>query len=148
MLNSIIVAIIVAIVTSVVNYWFIKKQGIMESTRERKIKAYSEFLEKAKGFLNDPCINKNEALLLQKKFIKKYYNEIWVSGSEEVILGVNDFFDSVSISIANDDKKTKALRDLTLKIREDLGLDTSDELKKVYKIYTPNITQLEKEKPK
>lgn len=147
MLNSIVVGITAALITSIVNYFLIRRRYITESRRERKIKAYSEFLEKAKGFLNDPCTNRNDSLILQKKFIKKYYNDIWISGSEEVIKAVNGFFNSVSISYANEDEKTKALKELTLKIREDLGLKASDELKKSFKFYSPNIEQLEKEKP-
>lgn len=146
--NSIVAGITVAIITSVINYFLIKRRYITESRRERKIKAYGEFLEKAKGFLNDPCTSKDDSLILQKKFIKKYYNEIWISGSEEVIKAVNDFFNSVSISYANEDQKTKALRELTLKIREDLGLKASNELKNSFRFYSPNIKQLEKEKPK
>ena len=145
--QTILIAIISAVTVAVINYFFIIRQKFQELERAQKIKAYGEFLDMARGFLNDPNLDFEQAFEQQKNFIKKFYNEIWVSGSEDVIKTMNKFFETVSITYTNEDDKTRALNNLIIEIRKDLGLKTGDDLKGKYKIYTPNLKALKKEKP-
>ncbi len=145
--QTILISVVSASTIAVINYFLIVKRKFRELERTQKIRAYSEFLDKARGFLNDPNLSFDQAFHFQMEFIKKFYNEIWISASDKVIREINKFFETVSITYVNEDEKTKALNDLILAIREDLGLKTSDDLKGKYKIYTPNQEALKKEKP-
>ena len=131
-------------VVAFINYWLGikgKKEFLKE---EAKRKAYGDFLNNAKAFANDPNMSPDDAIQKQKNFIKKYYNEIILSAPKEVIDSIDDFFDSVSISYANDREKIKSFSNMITKMREDLGSDNikNDNLK----IYTPTAEAIKKEK--
>lgn len=137
-------AVLGGAIVSLVNYSLGirgKKEFLKE---EAKRKAYGDFLNNAKAFTNDPNMSSEDALQKQKNFIKKYYNEIILSAPKRVISSIDGFFDSVSISYANDDDKTKAFNEMVMIMREDLELDEIDD--KNLKIYTPNKEALKKEK--
>lgn len=144
--ETILISIISASIVGFINYKILVKQKLHELERNNKVRSYSKFIEMAKGFLNDPSLNKTNALKYQRDFIEKFYNEIWTFGSGEVICAVNSFFETVSISRANEDEKTLALKNLVFAIRKDLNLTTNEVLKKSYAIYAPNIQALNKEK--
>lgn len=135
-------AIIGGGVVSFINYWLGikgKKEFLKE---ESKRKAYGDFLNNAKAFTNDPNMTKKDALQKQKNFIKKYYNEIILSAPSDVISSIDSFFNSVSISYANEDNKTKSFNKMIEVMRGDLALD---EIKnKDLKIYTPNKEAIKK----
>jgi len=138
-------AIIGGSIVAFVNYLLDIKKRKAELKEEFKRKAYGKFLNKARSFLNDPNLTKEDTIKYQKEFIEKYYNEIMVSAPKEVIKLVEDFFDTVSISFTNEDKKTRAIDNLLKGIRKDLGLnDISSE--RLFKSYTPNTKKIEEEK--
>jgi hypothetical protein len=144
--QTILISVLSGGTVAIINFFLVIKQKSREIERNQKIKAYSEFLDMARGFLNDPTLNFDESLNSQKNFIKKFYNEIWVSASSDVIKKINGFFETVSITHANENDQTKALNDLILAIRADLGLTTDNKLNGKYKIYTPNKEALNREK--
>ena len=137
-------AVLGGAIVSLVNYSLGirgKKEFLKE---EAKRKAYGDFLNNVKAFTNDPNMSPEDALQKQKNFIKKYYNEIILSAPKKVIFSIDGFFDSVSISYANDDDKTKAFNEMVRIMRKDLALDKIDN--ENLKIYTPNKEAIKKEK--
>jgi len=140
-------AIVGGSIVAYINYVLDIKKRREELKEEFKRKAYGEFLDKARSFLNDPNLNKEDIIKFQKEFIKKYYNEIMVSAPKEIIKLVEDFFNTVSITYTNEDKKTKAIDNLLRAIRKDLGLDDVSGLERLFKGYTPNIEKINQEKP-
>ena len=141
-------AIIGGGIVALVNYWLDVKKKREELKEEFKRKAYGEFIDMARSFLNDPTLSKGEIIKRQRKFIEKYYNEIMVSAPGEVIKSIEKFFDTVSITYANEDEKTKAVDDVLRVMRKDLGLDDVAELKRLFKAYTPNIENINEKKSK
>lgn len=145
--QTILIAVLSGGTVALINFFLVIKQKSREIERIQKIKAYGEFLDMARGFLNDPNLNFYGSFEAQRDFIKKFYNEIWVSASSDVIKKINSFFETVSITYVNEDDKTQALNNLILAIRKDLGLKTDKKLRGKYKIYTPSKENLKKEKP-
>ncbi len=133
--TSLATSLIGGIVVAIINYFVIKKQIVFELEENQKRKAYKDFLDKARGFMGDPSLSKEELLSKQQEFIAKVYNDIWVSASDDVLLAVDNFFKSVSISMANDDEATRALNKLAMAIRNDLKLQTKSDIK--YTLYAP-----------
>lgn len=144
--KTILIAILSGTTVAFVNYFLFLKQKFRELERSQKLEAYGEFLDSARGFLNDPNLDFDKSFEAQQDFIKRFYNKIWVYASNDVIKSVDNFFNSVSISHTNDDDKTRALNELIVKIREDLGLKTSKDLLGKYRIYTPFAEKLREEK--
>ncbi len=140
-------AIIGGGLVSFINYFFDVRKRREEIKEEFKRKAYGDFLDKARSFLNDPNLSKTEIIDRQKEFIAKYYNEIMVSAPKEIIKAVEDFFNTVSIAHTDKDEKTEALDKLLKNIRKDLRLDDVSDLERLFMGYTPNIEQISKEKP-
>lgn len=134
-------------VVAYINYVLDIKKRRQELKEEFKRKAYGEFLDKARSFLNDPNLSKENIIKFQKEFIKKYYNEIIVSAPKEIIKLVEEFFNTVSITYANEDDKTKAIDNLLRAIRKDLRLDDVSNSERLFKAYSPNIEKINQEKP-
>jgi len=134
-------------IVAVINYYLGIKKRREELKEEFKRKAYGDFFDKARSFLNDPNLSKKEIIDRQKEFIGKYYNEIMVSAPKEIIRATEDFFNTVSIIRADKDEKTEALDKLLKSIRKDLGLDDVPDLERLFMCYTPNVDQINKEKP-
>ena len=133
-------------IVAIINYWFDVKKKKEELKEEFKRKAYGEFIDMTRSFLNDPNLSKEEIIERQKEFIEKYYNEIMVSAPKDVIKLIEDFFETVSITYANEDEKTKAIDKILRAMRKDLGLDEVSDLKRLFKAYTPNIEKINEEK--
>ncbi|GEM_PF-2339969 len=112
----------------------------------RKIEAYSDLLNFTKGFLGDPNLDYHESLKYQQNFLKKFHNDILLFASSDVIKATDIFLDSVSISHTNKDESTDAIFRLITAMRNDLGLDTGDEVSKRYKMYAVNLDDLRKKK--
>ena len=132
-------AIIGGSIVAFVNFKLDVRKKREELKEEFKRKAYGEFIDMARSFLNDPNLSKEEIIERQKKFIEKYYNEIMVSAPREIIKLIEDFFETVSIAYANEDEKTKAVDKIVRAMRKDLGLNDVPELKRLFKAYTPNV---------
>jgi hypothetical protein len=138
--------IISSSITAFINYKFFIKQKVEELNKIKKIESYKSFFNDVRAFLNDPTMDYQETIAGQKNLLKKFYDEIYPFGSLEVIEKINKFFDEVSISYANEDEKTKALKDLVFTVRKDLGLPTNNDFKNNYKIFTPNVEKIKSEK--
>ncbi|HBI17101.1 MAG: hypothetical protein UR60_C0021G0021 [Candidatus Moranbacteria bacterium GW2011_GWF2_34_56] len=120
------------------------REANMQS-RVKKIEAYSSLLNYSRGFMGDPTLSYEEALSYQQEFLKKFYNDILLFSSKEVIESVDKFFDTVSISHTNKDIVTDALFTLTESMRKDIGLK-SNKIKERDKFYTVNTEDLKKKK--
>jgi len=133
-------------VVAFINYYFDIQKRREELKEEFKRKAYGEFIDMARSFLNDPNLTEEEIIKNQKRFIEKYYNEIMVSAPKEIIKSVEDFFNTVSIAYVNEDERTKAIDNLLRAIRKDLKLDDVSDLERLFKGYSPNIEKINQEK--
>jgi len=125
-INSLISAVIGGAVVALVNFLLRKRERqYFEEVKYRR-KSYTDLLNNVRGFLNDPNVPEEEKRNMKKDFIKKYYNEVWLYASPTVIKKMNNFFQSVTITKANPDEKTKALGETMLAIRKSLGNKNDD----------------------
>jgi hypothetical protein len=125
-INSLISAVIGGAVVALVNFLLRKRERQYFEEVEYRRKSYTDLLNNVRGFLNDPNVSEEEKRNMKKDFIKKYYNEVWLYASPMVIKKMNKFFQSITITKANPDDKTKALGETMLAIRKSLGNKNDD----------------------
>jgi len=120
-INSLISAIIGGGVVAFVNFLLRKRERQYFEEIKYRRKSNTDLLNNVRGFLSDPNVPYEEKRKMKQDFLKKYYNEIWLYASPTVIKKMNIFFQNVTITKANPDKKTKALGETMLAIRKSLG---------------------------
>ena len=125
-INSLISAVIGGAVVALVNFLLRKRERQYFEEVEHRRKSYTDLLNNVRGFLNDPNVSEEEKRNMKKDFIKKYYNEVWLYAPPMVIKKMNNFFQSITITKANPDDKTKALGETMLAIRKSLGNKNDD----------------------
>lgn len=133
------------VVGAFISHLLQKDREVNMQSRERKIEAYSSLLNYSRGFMGDPALSYEEALKYQQEFLKKFYNDILLFSSEEVIESADKFFNTVSISHTNKDVTTDALFVLTESMRKDIGLKSS-KIKERDRFYTVNVEDLKKKR--
>jgi hypothetical protein len=125
-INPLLYSIIGGSIVAFVNFLLRKRERQYFEEVEYKRKSYSDLLDNVRGFLDDPNVPDGKKKNMKWKFLKRYYNEIWIYASPTVIKRMNEFFSTVTITRANPDEKTKALGKTILAIRRSLGSKNSN----------------------
>ena len=125
-INPLLYSIIGGAIVAFVNFLLRKRERQYFEEVEYKRKSYSDLLDNVRGFLDDPNVPDDKKKNMKWKFLKRYYNEIWIYASPTVIKRMNEFFSTVTITRANPDEKTKALGKTILAIRRSLGNKNSN----------------------
>ena len=125
-MNSLISATIggtiVAVVTSLLRKR--ERQYFIEITYRRQ--SYTNLLINIKGFLENPKLSDVKKSEMKQNFLDKYYNEIWLYASPEVIKKMNRFLKGISDKKPTIDKNSITLGKLILAVRKSLGIRNAD----------------------
>ncbi len=119
------ISILSIIITGLLWFNFNKKFDEFKKTSDKKFQSYSELINLAKSFTNDPSLTYEDSIQMQKKFIEKYNNEILPFWPKNVVETVQKFlFNSWTNFVkAEENLQTKALFDIVQEIRKDLWLE-------------------------
>jgi|GEM_PF-5132038 hypothetical protein len=137
LINSISIAVISAVVVSIVNYFILDKQKREEERRAAKINSYSSLLDNARAFLSDPNLSKDDRRKVKKDFLKKYYNEIILFADEKVRKSIENFIQTGGVSSVNNGDQLNRFRKMVSSIRRDLGSNSG--LKDDFEMYSLDI---------
>lgn len=120
-----ILSILNLFITAFLWLYFNKKFEEFKKTSDKKFQSYSELINLAKSFTNDPSLTSKDLIVMQKKFIEKYNNEILPFWPKKVVEAVQDFlFHSWTKFVrADQNLHTKSLLNIIQVIRSDLWLE-------------------------
>ncbi len=135
--QSLLVAVVTAIVVSLINHYLTTAQRKKNEIREMKRKAYSELLDSSRAFLDDPNLSKDERRAIKKKFLEKYYNEIILFADTDVQNGIEDFVKTGGVSSTNPGSQVSKLKNMIISIRKDLEFE--DSVSEDFKMYSLDI---------